>query len=254
MEGWVNPGQVLNPGPLTWRSAALPTELAQLIRKSRNMTTGQLEGVYQIQNINFRNKFGKSYRRKEFWSSPWWSMILQKSYKWEGNQSQQNIWIVKEILPVPGEENFHFTVQDTGWDTSRLCKFYLVTLKSTRYWNSGKCPMLNNMPTSILEWDDILRDTEIFKLPTLVYKRCRGDIKEVYKILKSLHDKQAAPFMKQWIEMADNRACRGFSLNSSLKRANKPIQPKSFGICVVTVWNNLPNCVIQPRQHYKNIC
>ena len=31
MEGWVNPSQVewvLNPGPVTWQSAALPTELS----------------------------------------------------------------------------------------------------------------------------------------------------------------------------------------------------------------------------------
>ena len=30
MEGWVNPGQVLNPEPLAWRSTALPTELSWL--------------------------------------------------------------------------------------------------------------------------------------------------------------------------------------------------------------------------------
>ena len=80
------------------------------------------------------------------------------------------------------------------------------------------------------------------ELPTL--GRWRGDMIEVYNIMKNLHHKVAVPFKKLSTEMANRQACRGQSLEDFLKTANKLIQQKSFGIQVVTEWNNLPEYVI----------
>ena len=78
------------------------------------------------------------------------------------------------------------------------------------------------------------------KLPTLSYRHWRGDLIEVYKMLHGFYDKEASSILKLWTDVAQRRAARGHPLRVYLQRSSKPIRQKSFGIRIVTAWNNLP--------------
>ena len=47
------------------------------------------------------------------------------------------------------------------------------------------------------------------KLPTLSYRRLRGDMIEVYTIINGIHDKNATQFLKLWKDMAPRTGPRG---------------------------------------------
>ena len=79
----------------------------------------------------------------------------------------------------------------------------------------------------------------MLKLQTLSYCHLRGDLIDVYKMLHGSCDKEAASFIKIWMEMAHRWEVRWHSLKVYLQRSSKPIRKKSFDIRKVTAWNNL---------------
>ena len=81
---------------------------------------------------------------------------------------------------------------------------------------------------------------KVLNLPTLKYRRHRGDMIEVFKILKGFYDKMATPN----VELSSNVHTRGnsFKLKVSYKRLN--VAKYSFCNRVVSVWNSLPDFVV----------
>jgi len=77
-------------------------------------------------------------------------------------------------------------------------------------------------------------------LPTLHYRRIRGDMIEVFKILTGKNDTAAAPVM----DIYDLTTTRGndFKLNKIRDKYN--LRKYFFTNRVVNVWNSLPNYVI----------
>jgi hypothetical protein len=57
------------------------------------------------------------------------------------------------------------------------------------------------------------------KLPTLSFRRVRGDMIELYKILNNKYDREAAPFIKLWKDMAPRAGARGNSKQLYQQRA-----------------------------------
>ena len=51
-------------------------------------------------------------------------------------------------------------------------------------------------PTTYLKDMSYKQRLKTLKLPTLSYRRLRGDMIEVYKIIKGVYDKEAASFLK----------------------------------------------------------
>jgi hypothetical protein len=49
------------------------------------------------------------------------------------------------------------------------------------------------------------------KLPTVSFRRVRGDMIELYKILNDKYDREAAPFIKLWKDMTPRAGARGNS-------------------------------------------
>ena len=62
-------------------------------------------------------------------------------------------------------------------------------------------PYLKNM-----SYEERLRT---LKLPTLSYRRLRGDMIEVYKIIKGVYDKEVTSFLKMWSDVVQRDAGRG---------------------------------------------
>ena len=81
--------------------------------------------------------------------------------------------------------------------------------------------------------------TEKFKflsLPTLSYRRIRGDMIEVFKILKGKYDEQVTPNLN----MSENTRTRGHTLKLETVRAHYDGRKYFFNDRIVCVWNSLP--------------
>jgi len=78
------------------------------------------------------------------------------------------------------------------------------------------------------------------QLPTLKYRRFRGDMMEVYKILHGFYDVSVIPSLARNF---DTRS-RGNSLKLMVQRCNFDARKYSFCNRVVNVWNALPEHVV----------
>lgn len=78
------------------------------------------------------------------------------------------------------------------------------------------------------------------KLPTLKYRRLRGDMIEVFKILNNYYDVSVIPHLERNF---DTRT-RGNSFKLQHIRPNLDVKKYSFGVRVVSVWNSLPDDVV----------
>ena len=79
------------------------------------------------------------------------------------------------------------------------------------------------------------------KLPTLVYRRTRGDMIETYKILHN-YNEDVTPVIKM-----NNTSTRGNSLKMLKFRPRKDIRKFSFTSRIVNTWNKLPDDVVNAR-------
>ena len=71
------------------------------------------------------------------------------------------------------------------------------------------------------------------KLPTLGFRRVRGDMIKLYKILNDTYDREAAPFIKLWKDMSPRAGARGNSKKLYSQRAKSEMRKNSFVIRVV---------------------
>ena len=78
------------------------------------------------------------------------------------------------------------------------------------------------------------------KLPTLAYRRNRGDMIEVFKILKGFYDTRVTG----QIFRCNTGSNRGHSLKLAKPRANRDIKKYSFTSRVIDQWNDLPECMV----------
>ena len=92
-------------------------------------------------------------------------------------------------------------------------------------------PIISKLPYS-----ERLRQLD---LPTLRYRRIRGDMIEVFKILK-YYDSDPNQILQRHI----SSATRGHSLKLAKKQSNSNLRLFSFSIRVINNWNNLSNHVV----------
>lgn len=82
------------------------------------------------------------------------------------------------------------------------------------------------------------------KLPTLSYRRIRGDMIEIYKIVTGIYDKDACGFLKLWKDMAPRTGTRGHPFKLYPQQARTSLRKNSFALRVVNTWNSLPTFVV----------
>ena len=77
------------------------------------------------------------------------------------------------------------------------------------------------------------------KLPTLKYRRIRGNMIEVYKLLMNKYDDNTVH-----LDINIDTRTRGHIKKLVVKRCHYDVRKYSFCIRVVNIWNSLPNEVI----------
>ena len=87
-------------------------------------------------------------------------------------------------------------------------------------------------------------------LSTLEARRKRGDMIEVFKILKGVNKLDSA----SWFELANNRRTRGHRLKLVKKRSRLDIRKHFFSQRVVNDWNSLPEVMVEAESvnSFKN--
>ena len=85
---------------------------------------------------------------------------------------------------------------------------------------------------------------KILKLPSLVYRRTRGDMIETYKLLHNTYDSEVSNIVKLHEDNTSREATRGHSLKLHIERPRKNIRKESFPLRITKIWNELPDNVV----------
>ena len=78
------------------------------------------------------------------------------------------------------------------------------------------------------------------KLPSLRFRRLRGDVIEAYKLLSGIYDTS----LPQLLQQDHNRSTRGHSLKLQKKRWSTSLRGNAFTNRIVNVWNALPEEIV----------
>lgn len=81
-------------------------------------------------------------------------------------------------------------------------------------------------------------------LPTLAYRRIRGDMIEAYKIISGIYDQDTNSILKPWNSAAAKNSSRGNSRKIFPERSRTNVRKNFFSQRVVNVWNNLPENIV----------
>jgi hypothetical protein len=81
---------------------------------------------------------------------------------------------------------------------------------------------------------------EHLKIPTLKFRRVRGDMIEVYKILSGKYDVAVVPCLPQ----SDYVKTRGNSMKLKTERSRYDLRKYSFTSRIVNLWNSLPDDIV----------
>ena len=88
---------------------------------------------------------------------------------------------------------------------------------------------------------DVWSGLRRLNLPTLRYRRHRGDMIEVFKILHKIYDIEITEGL---LQLSNNAITRGHSLKLSSQPSRIEIRRNSFSVRVVKPWNSLPQEVV----------
>ena len=92
-----------------------------------------------------------------------------------------------------------------------------------------------------LNYEERLR---ALNLPSLSYRRARGDVIETYKMVTKLYDSETCPKLT----MDNHRGTRGHQFKLKKQRSNTRIRQNYFTNRVISSWNSLtPNIVEAPN-------
>ena len=80
------------------------------------------------------------------------------------------------------------------------------------------------------------------KIPTLVFRRMRGDMIETFKILTDIYDKAASPILEF---VSQDIPTRGHKYKLRKKHHNTRIHQHFFSSRIIDAWNSLPNDVVE---------
>ena len=85
---------------------------------------------------------------------------------------------------------------------------------------------------------------ERLKLPTLAYRRTRGNMIEVYKLLHEKYDSDVSNIVKLHKDSDTREGTIGHSLKFCIERACTNVRKESFSLRVTRLWNDLPEVVV----------
>jgi hypothetical protein len=128
----------------------------------------------------------------------------------------------------------HLDYASTVWAPYK--KKYIDKIESVQKRATKQIPGFNN-----LSYPERLKK---LKLPTIAYRRIRGDMIETYKIINEKYDPEVSSFLKL-LSNSGNRFSRRNNSNKLVQQRFKTsLRKNSFTVRVAKVWNKLPDQVM----------
>ena len=159
------------------------------------------------------------------------------------NKANQMMGLVRRSFIYLDKENFrwlykaivrpHVEYINTVWSPIR--KKDINTIENVQRRATKMIPGLRDM-----SYPERLR---ALKLPTLAYRRLRGDMIETFKVVKEIHDPEAAPHMS--MVGPDRRTVRGHKFKMLKRRVNTRLRQNFFTERVIDTWNSLSSHVVE---------
>ena len=92
---------------------------------------------------------------------------------------------------------------------------------------------------------DVSTSTATVGLPTLTYRRARGDMIETYKLLSGRYDDQASLQLKSKMSsLPSDYKTIGNSRKLEVRRCRYDLRKYSFSNRITNMWNSLPDSVV----------
>jgi len=123
----------------------------------------------------------------------------------------------------------------TGYGHSVWCPHSVTAIESLEKVQKRATKLIHGFEKS--SYSERLRKCE---LPTLKYRRIRGDITETYKIITGIYDREASPVVKLNL----STITRGNRYKLDTHRTKYDLRKYFFTNRIVYVWNSLPDTVV----------
>jgi hypothetical protein len=114
---------------------------------------------------------------------------------------------------------------------------YIEQIENVQRRATRQIPSLKNLSYPDRLWK--------LKLPTLTYRRIRGDMINTYKILRGQGNRRAGPELKLRNEAVQQRELRGHAYTLIHPRCNKVQRKNAFPLRIITSWNSLSSEVVE---------
>ena len=82
------------------------------------------------------------------------------------------------------------------------------------------------------------------KLPTISYRRVRGDMIELYKIINKIYDDSVTSFIEMWSDKAIRSSSRTHDKKLFPQHAKSLLRQNSFKVRTANTWNSLPEYIV----------
>ena len=131
-------------------------------------------------------------------------------------------------------------LQNSCKKPSWICQLCLEPIPCRPHWGSRKGTKTCHEVVTSCKGMNYNQRLKFLDLPTLRYRRVRGDMIQVYKILHGIYEEATAPFL---LKSNESRS-RGNSLKLQHVYHKYDVAKYSFASRVVKIWNSLPDRVI----------
>ena len=162
--------------------------------------------------------------------------IIRRSYRFLDNQTFKLLY--KALVRC------HFDYASTIWNPFK--KKHIDAIESVQRRATKQLPNMNN-----LSYQDRLKS---LKLPTLAYRRLRGDVIEIYKIVHAIYDKDVCDGILNFRRPHQRPGIRGHEFILTQESIKKPLRKNFLAKRVITIWNSIPYNVVnaQSLNVFKN--
>ena len=152
--------------------------------------------------------------------------LIRRTYSY---LDEQNFKYLFQALARP-----HLEYAEAVWSQSKVGDKDVIENVQRRA--TKQIPSLKN-----LEYTDRLKK---LKMPTLKYRRLRGDMSETFKIINGIYDRDVTEGL---LDLDQNTRTRRNDKKLKKKYSKLNIRKFSFTNRIVDIWNSLPNQVMTAK-------
>ena len=171
-------------------------------------------------------------------------LTFSRHIQQQANKANSIMGLIRRTYSYLDEQSFKYLFQalvrphleyaEAVWSPSKVGD--IDVLENVQRRATKQIPSLKN-----LEYSDRLKK---LKMPTLKYRRLRGDMIETFKIINGIYDRDVT---ENFLEIDQNTRTRGNDKKLKKKYSKLNIRKFSFTNRIVDIWNNLPNEVIKVK-------